>query len=193
MERGRFELDDALEDIHMNIESRLAATSGQGGTKTPYGTKSKRPGDLDVRMYLRHEVNGILGLLTAFRQALVLFADEHIDVIMPGYTHLQRAQPVLLAHHLMAYYEMFTRDRDRFEGVLQRTNVMPLGSAALAGTTYPIDPAYTAELLDFPEVSANSMDAVSSQRLYHGVFVGGQYLYGPSQPPFRRAYPVVFQ
>ena len=163
MERGRFELDDALEDIHMNIESRLAQQVGKVAQKLHTARSRNDQVMLDVRMYLRHEVNGILELLTTFRQTLVDFADQHIDVIVPGYTHLQRAQPVLLAHHMMAYYEMFTRDRDRFEGVLQRTNVMPLGSAALAGTTYPIDPTYTAELLNFPRVSANSMDAVGSR------------------------------
>jgi argininosuccinate lyase len=114
-------------------------------------------------MYLRDEVKGILGQLTALREALVAFAEQHVDVIVPGYTHLQRAQPVLLSHHVMAYYEMFTRDRQRFEGVLKRTDVMPLGSAALAGTTYPIDSAYTAELLHFTNISANSIDAVSSR------------------------------
>jgi argininosuccinate lyase len=163
MERGHFELDDALEDIHMNIESRLAQQVGKVAQKLHTARSRNDQIILDVRMYLRHELNAILGLLAAFRQALVAFGDQHIDVIMPGYTHLQRAQPVLLAHHVMAYYEMFTRDRDRLEGVLKRTNVMPLGSAALAGTTYPIDPTYTAELLNFPEVSANSMDAVGSR------------------------------
>ena len=163
IERGQFELNDSLEDIHMNIESRLTQQVGKVAQKLHTARSRNDQVILDVRMYLRQEVGEILGLLTAFRQALIAFADEHIDIIVPGYTHLQRAQPVLLAHHIMAYYEMFTRDRDRFDGVLKRTNVMPLGSAALAGTTYPIDPSYTAELLNFPEVSANSMDAVGSR------------------------------
>jgi argininosuccinate lyase len=163
MERGNFELDDALEDIHMNIEGRLTLEVGKVAQKLHTARSRNDQVVLDVRMYLRDEVNGILGQLTAFRVALVAFADQYMDAIVPGYTHLQRAQPVLLSHHVMAYYEMFTRDRQRFEGVLKRTDVMPLGSAALAGTTYPIDPAYTAELLNFPEISANSMDAVGSR------------------------------
>ncbi len=163
VERGSFQFDDALEDVHMNIEGRLASEVGNVAQKLHTARSRNDQVALDVRMYLRDEVGIILQSLTAFRRALVRFADEHIDVIMPGYTHLQRAQPVLLSHHLMAYYEMLTRDRNRFKDGLKRINVMPLGSAALAGTTYPVDMAYTAELLNFPEVSANSMDAVSSR------------------------------
>jgi argininosuccinate lyase len=163
IERGSFEFDDALEDIHMNIESRLTSEVGKVAQKLHTARSRNDQVALDVRMYLRDEVGSILQSLTALRQALVKFADVHVDVIIPGYTHLRRAQPVLLSHHLMAYYEMLTRDRNRFKDVLKRINVMPLGSAALAGTTYPVDMAYTAELLNFPEVSANSMDAVSSR------------------------------
>lgn len=163
IERGSFQFDDALEDVHMNIEGRLASEVGNVAHKLHTARSRNDQVALDVRMYLRDEVGSILQSLMAFRRALVRFADEHIDVIMPGYTHLQRAQPVLLSHHLMAYYEMLTRDRNRFKDGLKRINVMPLGSAALAGTTYPVDMAYTAELLNFPEVSANSMDAVSSR------------------------------
>ncbi len=163
VERGRFELDEALEDVHMNIENRLTQEVGKVAQKLHTARSRNDQVVLDVRMYLRDEVKKILAQLTAFRQALVTLADEHMDVIMPGYTHLQRAQPVLFSHHIMAYYEMFTRDRQRFEGVLKRTDVMPLGSAALAGTTYRIDPAYTAKLLNFHDISANSMDAVGSR------------------------------
>lgn len=163
VERGHFELDEALEDVHMNIENRLTQEVGKVAQKLHTARSRNDQVVLDVRMYLRDEVKKILAQLTAFRQALVTLADEHMDVIMPGYTHLQRAQPVLFSHHIMAYYEMFTRDRQRFEGVLKRTDVMPLGSAALAGTTYRVDPAYTAELLNFNAISANSMDAVGSR------------------------------
>jgi argininosuccinate lyase len=114
-------------------------------------------------MYLRDEVANVLAGLMKLRRSLVEVAKAHIDVIMPGYTHLQRAQPILFSHHLMAYFEMFGRDRDRFREGLVRIDVMPLGSAALAGTTYPIDSKYTAELLGFSAVSANSLDAVSSR------------------------------
>jgi argininosuccinate lyase len=163
IERGSFEFDDALEDIHMNIESRLTSEVGKVAQKLHTARSRNDQVALDVRMYLRDEVGSILQSLTTLRQALIKFADVHVDVIIPGYTHLRRAQPVLLSHHFMAYYEMLTRDRNRFKDVLKRINVMPLGSAALAGTTYPVDMAYTAELLNFPEVSANSMDAVSSR------------------------------
>ncbi|NVM56515.1 MAG: argininosuccinate lyase, partial [Desulfobacterales bacterium] len=163
IERGNFELDDALEDIHMNIEGRLTQEVGKVAQKLHTARSRNDQVVLDVRMYLRDEAGSILRALTALRHALVEFAERHINVIMPGYTHLQRAQPVLFSHHLMAYHEMFTRDRARFKEVLKRINVMPLGSAALAGTTYPIDMAYTAELLKFPEVSANSLDAVGSR------------------------------
>lgn len=163
IERGKFELDDALEDIHMNIEGRLTQELGRVAQKLHTARSRNDQVVLDVRMYLRDEAGNILQRLTGLRRVLVEFANKHIDVIMPGYTHLQRAQPVLLSHHFMAYYEMFTRDRQRFKEALKRINVMPLGSAALAGTTHSIDMAYTAELLNFPEVSANSLDAVSSR------------------------------
>ena len=163
MKRGLFEPDEALEDIHMNIENRLAREVGKVAQKLHTARSRNDQVVLDVRMYLRDEVGRVLEGLTALRGALVKLADKHIDVIMPGYTHLQRAQPLLFSHHLMAYYEMFTRDRLRFKEALKRINVMPLGSAALAGTTYPIDMAYTAELLNFPVVCANSVDAVSSR------------------------------
>jgi len=163
IEAGTFAFDEALEDIHMNIEARLTSDIGPVAQKLHTARSRNDQVALDVRMYLREEAGMICQRLTALRGALVALAEKEIDVIMPGYTHLRRAQPVLLSHHLMAYYEMFTRDRGRVTDVLKRINVMPLGSAALAGTTYPIDMAYTAGLLRFPEVSANSMDAVSDR------------------------------
>ena len=163
IEAGNFGLDESLEDIHMNIESRLTAEIGEVAQKLHTARSRNDQVVLDVRMYLRDETANILSMLTGLRRTLVDLAKKYIDIIMPGYTHLQPAQPVLFSHHLMAYYEMFKRDRERFEGVFKRINVMPLGSAALAGTTYPVDAKYTAEILDFPEVSANSIDAVSSR------------------------------
>ena len=118
---------------------------------------------LDVRMYLRHETSHIIDRFHRLLTVIVGLAKNNLDVILPGYTHMQRAQPVLLAHHLMAYYEMFSRDIQRLEGCLTRINVMPLGAAALAGTTYPIDRAYTAGLLRFDALTANSIDAVSDR------------------------------
>ncbi len=163
IERGNFELDESLEDVHMNVEARLTAEVGKVAQKLHTARSRNDQVVLDVRMYMRDEMANILTRITGLCQVLVGLAKKHIDVVMPGYTHLQPAQPVLFSHHLMAYYEMFERDRDRFKEALKRINVMPLGSAALAGTTYPIDVEYTAELLEFPEISANSMDAVSSR------------------------------
>ena len=163
IERGKFQFDDSLEDIHMHIESRLLQDVGKVAQKLHTARSRNDQIALDVRMCLRDETLDILKNLISLRELIVDFAKVHIDAVLPGYTHLQRAQPVLLSHHMMAYYEMFSRDCSRFRDVLKRINIMPLGSAALAGTTYPIDREYTAELLGFPEVSANSIDSVSDR------------------------------
>jgi len=163
IEDGAFTYDDSMEDIHMHIEARLAEVVGPVALKLHTARSRNDQVALDIRLYMRSEIKEILGILKAFRQVLADLAEDHMGVVMPGYTHMQRAQPVLLSHHLMAYYEMFTRDTDRLRDVFRRTNVMPLGSAALAGTTYPIDRHLTARLLDFPEVSPNSMDAVADR------------------------------
>jgi argininosuccinate lyase len=163
LDRGEFVFDDSLEDIHMHIEARLLQVAGKVAQKLHTARSRNDQVALDVRMYLRDETRQTLDGLLQLRAALVDIADKHRDVVMPGYTHTQRAQPVLFAHHMLAYYEMFTRDRARFFDCLDRIDVMPLGAAALAGTTYPIDRAYSAQLLDFPRVSTNSMDAVSDR------------------------------
>jgi len=163
IEKGSFEFTDRLEDIHMHIEDRLQQEVGKVAQKLHTARSRNDQVAVDVRMYLRDETGKIIGKLGALRKVILHFAKSHMDVILPGYTHLQRAQPVLLPHHLMAYYEMFTRDVERFSEGLKRINVMPLGSAALAGTTYPIDREYTASLLSFPKVSANSIDSVSDR------------------------------
>lgn len=163
LDHGEFVFDDSLEDIHMHIEARLLQVAGKVAQKLHTARSRNDQIALDVRMYLRDEAKRTIGLLRALRKALVELAAAHPDAIMPGYTHTQRAQPVLLAHHLLAYYEMFTRDQARMVDGLGRIEVMPLGAAALAGTTYPIDRAYVAELLNFPAVSTNSMDAVSDR------------------------------
>lgn len=163
IETGDFLFSDSLEDIHMHIEARLAGIVGDAARKLHTARSRNDQVALDIRMYLRDECRTMIHDLNRLRNVIVAMADDNIDVVMPGYTHLQRAQPVLFAHHLMAYYEMFTRDAERFEQVFERIDVMPLGSAALAGTTYPIDRLYTAELLDFSKVSENSMDAVSDR------------------------------
>ncbi|MDJ0780787.1 MAG: argininosuccinate lyase [Desulfosarcinaceae bacterium] len=163
LERGAFDLDPSLEDIHMHIEARLLQKIGKSAQKLHTGRSRNDQVALDVRMYLRHETRRTIALLRSLRSALVAFARDRATVILPGYTHTQRAQPVCLGHHFMAYYEMFTRDQARLQDALQRINIMPLGAAALAGTTYPIDRRFVADLLDFPEVSANSMDTVADR------------------------------
>ncbi len=163
IERGNFQFDHRLEDIHMHIEARLVENVGKIAQKLHTARSRNDQVALDMRMYLKDETQSIIGSLIQLRQVIVDMAKANIDVVLPGYTHLQRAQPVLLSHHLMAYYEMFSRDTERFKDGLKRINVMPLGSAALAGTTYPIDREYTAQLLEFSSVSANSIDAVSDR------------------------------
>jgi len=163
LDRGEFAFDDGLEDIHMHIENRLVQEVGKAAQKLHTARSRNDQVVLDVRMYLRDETLNTIRRLVRLNRVVVDLAKMHIDVVLPGYTHLQRAQPVLLSHHLMAYYEMFSRDADRFNDCLKRINVMPLGSAALAGTTYPIDREHTAQLLNFPKISANSLDAVSDR------------------------------
>jgi argininosuccinate lyase len=163
IESGGFAFLDRLEDIHMHIEHRLAEIVGPTARKLHTGRSRNDQVATDIRLWLRDMTRQLLGGLHHFRKALVDMAASHIGQIMPGYTHLQRAQPILFSHYLMAYYEMFTRDAQRFEDGLQRINVLPLGSAALAGTTYPIDREYVADLLGFTGVSGNSIDAVSDR------------------------------
>jgi len=163
LDRGAFQFDAGQEDIHMHIETRLVEEAGKVALKLHTARSRNDQVALDVRMFLRDETVRIIGQLMTLRKVLVDLAEQTVDVVMPGYTHLQRAQPVLFAHHLMAYYEMFTRDTERMQDGLKRTDVMPLGTAALAGTTYPIDREVTAELLNFPKISANSLDAVSDR------------------------------
>ena len=163
IERGKFRFDEGLEDIHMHIESRLLQVAGKVAQKLHTARSRNDQVVLDVRMYLRDETAKIIKSLVNLKKAILLFAGDNIDTILPGYTHLQRAQPVLLAHHMMAYYEMFLRDANRFRDCLKRINVMPLGSGALAGTTFQIDRDYTAKLLGFKEVSRNSIDSVSDR------------------------------
>ncbi|MFH1102943.1 MAG: argininosuccinate lyase [Pseudomonadota bacterium] len=163
IERQEFEFDEGLEDIHMNIEARLINDLGKVAQKLHTARSRNDQVALDVRMYLRDETTIIIRHLIRLREVILDLASAHIDVVLPGYTHLQRAQPVLLSHHWMAYYEMFSRDTQRFGDALGRINVMPLGSAAIAGTTYPIDRHFTAKLLHFPKISENSIDAVSDR------------------------------
>ncbi len=163
IEENRLDFNDSLEDIHMHIESRLREIAGPVAQKLHTARSRNDQVAVDTRMYLRDQTTGIICRLCRLQQVIVELADKHLETVLPGYTHLQRAQPVLLSHHLMAYFEMFARDAERLADCQKRINVMPLGSAALAGTSYPIDRAYTAELLGFESVSANSIDAVADR------------------------------
>jgi len=163
IEAGHFDFSVSLEDIHMNIEARLSAKIGEAGKRLHTGRSRNDQVALDIRLYLRDEIVEISAYLDLLIDALICQAESNLDVIMPGYTHLQTAQPILFAHHLLAYVEMCKRDKERLEDCLKRVNVLPLGAGALAGTTFPIDREYVAELLDFPAVTRNSLDSVSDR------------------------------
>ncbi|HWQ30363.1 MAG TPA: argininosuccinate lyase [Negativicutes bacterium] len=163
LESGTAELTKDAEDIHMNIEKLLIEKLGETGKKLHTARSRNDQVALDLRLYLKNEVNAIIGILAELESMLLEKASENAGAIMPGYTHLQKAQPVTMGHHLMAYFEMFKRDMGRFADCIKRMDVMPLGSCALAGTTYPIDRFMVAELLKFAEISENSMDAVSDR------------------------------
>ena len=163
LDRGEFRLDDSYEDIHTFVEKTLIEKIGAVGEKLHTGRSRNDQVALDIRLYVRHVIERILDLIKEVETAFVLLADNNFDVIMPGYTHLQRAQPVLLAHHLLAYYEMLKRDKKRYEETLTRVNILPLGSAALAGSTFNLDREMVAKELGFEGISRNSMDAVSDR------------------------------
>ncbi len=163
IENNEIKFSAGLEDIHMHIEDALGKVSGDVAKKLHTGRSRNDQVALDVRIYLKKETRIIIDLLYGFQKSIVKMAKTHLDVIMPGYTHLQRAQPVLFSHHLLAYYEMFKRDIQRFEDCFKRIDVMPLGTAALAGTTYPINREFTREVLSFSKVSDNSIDSVSDR------------------------------
>jgi argininosuccinate lyase len=163
MEAGDFDFDPALEDIHMAVEARLIAKIGEVGRKLHTARSRNDQVALDVRLYLAREVEALIAALTDLRRAGLKLAHRYRDVILPGYTHLQRAQPILFAHHLLAYDEMWRRDVMRLRESLARIRVSPLGAAALAGTTFPVDPQYVASQLGFPEIFRNSLDAVSDR------------------------------
>ena len=163
LDHGRFLFSPQDEDIHMAIERRLTEVIGPLGGKLHTGRSRNDQVALDIRLYLRTQLDELHDRLTEFQRVLIAKAGENRVLVMPGYTHLQRAQPVLFAHHLLAYVEMFERDKGRLRDARSRLNVMPLGSGALAGTNYPVNRQYTAELLGFPAVTLNSMDAVSDR------------------------------
>ncbi|MBP7341255.1 MAG: argininosuccinate lyase [Smithellaceae bacterium] len=163
IEKGVLAFDPADEDIHMAVEKELIRRIGPAGGKLHTARSRNDQIALDVRLYLRAEIDGIVALLGALQGRLVETAKKEMQTVMPGYTHLQKAQPVLLAHYLMAFAEMFSRDAGRLADCRKRVNVLPLGAAALAGTGLPIDRHCAARLLDFPQVSRNSMDTVADR------------------------------
>lgn len=160
---GAFPWDESLEDLHMNIERRLTQLIGPAGGRLHTGRSRNDQIALDLRLYTREIIGETLAALRGVQQSLLGLAEKYDGVLMPGYTHLQRAQPVLFAHHLLAYFQMFRRDAARFRDCRRRANIMPLGSGALAGVPYPTDRDFLARELDFPEITANSMDAVSDR------------------------------
>lgn len=163
IESGKFEWKLELEDVHLNIEARLTALVGDAGKRLHTGRSRNDQVALDVRLYLRNEVDELLGLIDHVQHGLVELAGQNTDTIMPGFTHLQVAQPVTFGHHLLAYAEMLERDRERLLDCRKRLNRCPLGSAALAGTTYPIDREFTARELGFECATRNSLDSVSDR------------------------------
>lgn len=163
IEAGQIEFEIDAEDIHMNIETILISRIGDVGKRLHTGRSRNDQVALDIRMYLRSEIDEISGALKELRKTILAIAQENLAVIMPGYTHLQKAQPITLAHHVMAYYEMFRRDGERLSDCRRRLNVMPLGSGALAGTTYPLDRDFVAEKLGFDGITQNSLDGVSDR------------------------------
>lgn len=163
IEHGDFDFSVALEDIHMNIEKHLTDAIGDAGSRLHTARSRNDQVALDTHLFVRHAVVDVMAHIRALQQALTESAAQHRDVIMPGYTHLQRAQPILFSHHLMAYFGMLARDFERFQGVYARTDIMPLGAGALAGTTLPIDRQFVAQRLHFERIYTNSLDAVSDR------------------------------
>ena len=167
IESGRFDWKLELEDVHLNIEARLTQLVGNAGKRLHTGRSRNDQVATDLRLWLRDEIDAVAQGLTLLQKALLGVATLHTDTVMPGFTHLQVAQPVSFAHHLLAYVEMFARDAERLADVRKRTNRLPLGAAALAGTSYPLDREAVARELGFEALSENSLDAVSDLSLIH--------------------------
>ena len=163
IEAGKIEFEIDAEDIHMNIEKILISRIGDTGKKLHTGRSRNDQVALDIRMYLKDEINVISNMLVNLENTIIKISEDNLDTILPGYTHLQRAQPITFAHHMMAYFEMFKRDIGRLSDCYSRMNILPLGSGALAGTTYPLDRYMVANELGFNDVTQNSLDGVSDR------------------------------
>ncbi|MCJ7521029.1 MAG: argininosuccinate lyase [Dehalococcoidia bacterium] len=163
IEQGRFEFKDELEDIHMNIEARLSEKIGEVGAKLHTARSRNDQVATDIRLFTKAAITDTITQIRAVQRTLLDLAEDNKRLVMPGYTHLQRAQPVLFVHHMLAYFEMFQRDIERFQQCFERTDVLPLGSGALSGVSYHIDREFLAKELGFSKISANSIDAVSDR------------------------------
>lgn len=163
LDDGSLAIDESCEDIHSFVEATLIGRIGDVGKKLHTGRSRNDQVALDMKLYVRDEVTELSGLVKQLLETILALMKEHTETYMPGFTHLQKAQPLTLAHHLGAYFEMFSRDRGRLSDIFRRMNYCPLGAGALAGTTYPLDRAYTAQLLDFEGPTLNSMDSVSDR------------------------------
>ncbi len=163
IDSGKLEITAGAEDIHSFVEETLTERIGEAGKRLHTGRSRNDQVALDMKLYVRDEVTELSGLVKELQKELLTIMEENLDTFMPGFTHLQKAQPITLAHHMGAYYEMFARDRGRLADIYKRMNYCPLGSGALAGTTYPLDREYTAKLLDFAGPTLNSMDSVSDR------------------------------
>ncbi len=163
IEEGKIDFDEKAEDIHMNLETILISRIGDVGKRLHTGRSRNDQVALDIRMYVKKEIKEIQKLIVNLEKTLNTIAKNNMDTIMPGYTHLQRAQPITFAHHVLAYVEMFKRDYDRLSDTFKRTNVLPLGSGALAGTTYPLNRHMVAKELGFDAITLNSLDGVSDR------------------------------
>ncbi|MEQ6028573.1 argininosuccinate lyase [Staphylococcus saccharolyticus] len=162
-DHGKIEFKASLEDIHLNIEHELIQRIGEAGGKLHTGRSRNDQVATDMHLYTKEQVQEIINLIASFQHTIIQLADQHVDTIMPGYTHLQRAQPISFAHHIMTYFWMLERDKGRFNDSLKRIDISPLGAAALSGTTHPIDRHHTQELLGFTHIYENSLDAVSDR------------------------------
>ena len=163
MESGKLEITSEYEDIHSFVEANLIDRIGDAGKKLHTGRSRNDQVALDMKLYVRDEITELDGLVRNLLEVIEKIMEENLHTYMPGFTHLQKAQPITLAHHMGAYFEMFRRDRGRLQDIYKRMNLCPLGSGALAGTTYPLDRSYTAELLGFDGPTFNSMDSVSDR------------------------------
>ena len=180
IESGAFQFDPALEDVHMNIEAELTRRIGPAGAKLHTARSRNDQVALDLRLFLRAETDAIAALVRELQRSLVGLAADNVEIVIPGYTHLQRAQPVFFAHHLLAYVEMLDRDSQRLADLRKRIDVMPLGSGAIAGSTIVLDRALIARELGFPAITQNSMDAVSDRdfacELLAAIAIAGMHL-----------------